>query len=228
MEFVDGCTLEKWLRKKARPWREVLALFVAAGRGLAAAHAVGLIHRDFKPDNVLVGKDGRVRVTDFGLARAVEASAPSAAPASAPAPARPAAASLTLTQSTTLVGTPAYIAPEQYRGEPADARSDQFSFCAALYEGLYGQRPFAGETVAELVASVQSGRVAAPPAQSRVPAWLRRAGGPGLSGPPAQRPPPMDGLPGPLSRGPGARVLGGGVGGLVSATPRVGLRCDLR
>ncbi|HJZ87573.1 MAG TPA: tetratricopeptide repeat protein [Polyangia bacterium] len=223
MEFVDGCTLEKWLRKKARPWREVLALFVAAGRGLAAAHAVGLIHRDFKPDNVLVGKDGRVRVTDFGLARAVEASAQSAAPASAPTPARPAAASLTLTQSTTLVGTPAYIAPEQYRGEPADARSDQFSFCAALYEGLYGQRPFAGETVAELVASVQSGRVAAPPAQSRVPAWLRRAVVRGLSDRPAERHPSMDELLGLLSRDRGARVLRWGLASLVLATLVVGL-----
>ncbi len=150
MEQVDGVTLRIWLRDKARPWREVLEVMVAAGNGLAAAHKGGLVHRDFKPDNVLVGNDGRVRVMDFGLARlrpgetgmpdrqsdssigdfatsSVEARSPLNAP---------------LTIAGTVIGTPAYMAPEIGDGLLADARSDQFSFGVALYEALYRARPF--------------------------------------------------------------------------------------
>jgi len=122
MEYVPGRTLRAWLEQ--RPGRaEILARFAEAGRGLAAAHAAGLVHRDFKPDNVLVGDDGRVRVVDFGLVAADEPARATLVDA-APDP----GASDTLTRAGAVVGTPAYMAPEQLRGEAADARSDQFAF----------------------------------------------------------------------------------------------------
>jgi len=150
MEFVEGLTIDRWLAAARRSWREILRVFVAAGRGLSAAHAAGLVHRDFKPQNVMIARDGSVRVMDFGLARltAVE-SASSAPPVTTPPPSdgQPAMALSTVTQAGTVVGTPAYMSPEQFRGDPANARSDQFSFCVALYEGLYGVRPFRGEHI---------------------------------------------------------------------------------
>lgn len=132
MELVDGVTLGEWL-KRGQPASAVLDRFVEAGRGLAAAHAAGVVHRDFKPANVLVGADGRARVTDFGLSRPLEGAPQSGA-------------SALVTQLGALVGTLAYMAPEQLRGEAADARSDQFSFCLALAEALGGSRPFDGAT----------------------------------------------------------------------------------
>ena len=144
MEFVEGQTLRAWLQPRTRNQREVLDAFLQAGRGLAAAHAAGLVHRDFKPENVLVGRDGRVRVSDFGLARDV-------AEPSRPAELAPDAALLETpklqTATGALVGTPAYMAPEQLAGRRADARADQFSFAVALYEGLSGQRPFIRNSV---------------------------------------------------------------------------------
>src|SRR5262249_15774233 len=124
MEFVDGLPLSEWLLAEPRSWQEVLDVFLQAGEGLTAAHAAGIVHRDFKPDNVLVGFEGQVKVTDFGLPRWGGAPAASAD--------RPA-----------IGGTPAYMAPEQARGEPADARSDQFSFAVSLFEALEGARPSA-------------------------------------------------------------------------------------
>jgi serine/threonine protein kinase len=191
MEYVDGGTLRAWLREP-RSWREVLAVFEHAGLGLAAAHAAGLVHRDFKPDNVLVGRDGRVRVTDFGLARAVREEAEGMPPEEPPV-ATPAALHETITRTGTLVGTPAYMAPEQLAGAPADARSDVFGFCVALYEALYRRRPFAGATVAELRASAASGAVAAPRG-SGVPAYLHRALSVGLRRMPEQRYASMEAL----------------------------------
>src|SRR5579862_4327593 len=138
MELVDGVTLGRWLRAERRAWRDVIDRFVGAGRGLAAAHAAGLVHRDFKPDNVLVAASGAVRVTDFGLARAARESDPDAAPSPSASPSR-------LTQTGAVLGTPAYMAPEQVRGEAVDARADQFSFCVALYEALWGETPFSGK-----------------------------------------------------------------------------------
>jgi Tol biopolymer transport system component/tRNA A-37 threonylcarbamoyl transferase component Bud32 len=140
MELIEGQTLAGWLRASRRKPGEILAMFVAAGHGLAAAHAAGLIHRDFKPDNVLVGNDGRVCVTDFGLARPASPTTDSAArdpsdPAAARAP------------QTGLAGTLAYMAPEQYLRRSVDARADQFSFAVGLYEALYGERPFASPPV---------------------------------------------------------------------------------
>ena len=152
MEHVPGETLSAWAKREPRSWRAVVALFAACGRGLAAAHAAGVVHRDFKPDNVLVSPDGRAKVTDFGLARAI-ASAVEAAPLSpdsAPAP-------TTVTATGALRGTPAYMAPEQLRGEVADARADQFGFGVALHEALTGERPFRGASVAELRATVLAG-----------------------------------------------------------------------
>src|SRR5256885_1196410 len=126
MEFVDGMNLKDWLRERKRSWQEVRDLFVQAGRGLAAAHAVGLIHRDFKPDNVLIGKDGRARVADFGLARPLGES-PHDDVEARPGSTELALLNTPLTQAGTIMGTPRYMAPEQIRAELADQRTDQFS-----------------------------------------------------------------------------------------------------
>ncbi|MFP2907424.1 serine/threonine-protein kinase, partial [Pyxidicoccus sp. 3LFB2] len=162
MELLRGGTLRHWLEETPRPWREVLARFIHAGRGLAAAHAVGLVHRDFKPDNVLLGDDGQVRVADFGLARAGPALAPPEAwTREASLPEAPPTGGHTPTG--TRLGTPGYMSPEQWRGQHADSRSDQFSFCVALYEALFGQRPFAGDTPQERERAVREGQVLPPP-----------------------------------------------------------------
>jgi tetratricopeptide (TPR) repeat protein len=195
MEFVEGKTLRAWLREKPRSWRQVLEKFMQAGRGLAAAHAAGLVHRDFKPDNVLVGADGRVRVADFGLARAVRDDAPQPALRDKNAP-----LSSTVTQTGSLLGTPAYAAPEQLLGKPTDARSDQFSFCVSLYEALYGERPFSADTVVMLVAEIIDGKAGEPPEGSRVPSWLRRILLQGLRATPDQRHASMDALLGEMER----------------------------
>jgi len=156
MEHVQGATLRDWLESNREP-SEVIEMFVAAGKGLAAAHAVGLVHRDFKPDNVLVGHDGRPRVLDFGLARPPDTGVQT--PPAVPADADPFAT--TMTHAGVLLGTPAYMAPEQHLGEPADPRSDQFAFAVSLFEGLTGQLPFVGEDLRTLSLAVVRGRVAA-------------------------------------------------------------------
>jgi serine/threonine protein kinase len=168
---------------------------LAAGRGLAAAHDAGLVHRDFKPDNVLVGDGGEVRVTDFGLARSAEAT--KATPSTR---ALGATECLDLTRSGMLVGTPAYMAPEQMRGEPATARSDIFSFCAALYEGLHGVRPFEGATLHELRDNIVTGQVRAGSSYTRIPPRLRGALARGLRPRPEERFASMHDLLGELER----------------------------
>lgn len=168
MELVDGPTLAEWLNERARNWTEVLPVFLQAGRGLLAAHRAGLVHRDFKPDNVLLGRDGRVRVTDFGLAALPGAPAETAVPSSAAAPGA-------LTQSGTVLGTPAFMAPEQFDGLPADARTDQFSFCVALFEALYRKRPFTGDTLQALAANARRAQGAEVPSDARVPPFVRDA-----------------------------------------------------
>ncbi len=191
MELVEGTSLQDWL-KQPRPWREVLRVFRDAGRGLAAAHAAGLVHRDFKPANVLVGRDGRARVMDFGLARPSNRGGLPSAAASPEPPREHGGAPLTRTGR--LVGTPAYMAPEQLRGQGADALSDQFSFCVALHEALYGVRPFEGTTLQALNRSTSEGRIRPPVREPKVPTRVRRAVLRGLRARPEERFPSMEAL----------------------------------
>jgi predicted Ser/Thr protein kinase len=202
MEYVDGGTLRRWRSDRPRSCAEVLAVYERAGSGLAAAHRAGLVHRDFKPDNVLVGRDGRVRVTDFGLARSTAVACVGSEASLTDADAvKLCVPSNTLTHTGTLLGTPAYMAPEQLRGKRADARSDVFGFCVALFEALYGERPFAGATVSELQAAIEAERVPAPRARLHVPRWVRRVLVRGLRLAPEQRFESMQGLLDALQRG---------------------------
>ena len=172
MEFVEGETLTQWLRSYPRTWREILDVFQQAAKGVVAAHGVGLLHRDFKPDNVLVGGDGRVRVTDFGLARSLLVLDEESARGQG-TPALPTALQTNLTATGTVLGTPRYMPPEQLTGPDIDARADQFSFCVALYEALYGAHPLVGNTS---VAMLDKSTPAIPPPDgTKVPATIGRA-----------------------------------------------------
>jgi hypothetical protein len=194
MEFVDGLSLKEWLAAATRTRAEILGVFTAAARGLAAAHAAGLVHRDFKPGNVMVGRDGSVRVMDFGLAR--ELSDENAAPTAIDDLRELAAGDLnvTLTATGELTGTPLYMSPEQFRAAPTDARTDQFSFCVALYQALYGDAPFGDATLTAIMIEVLAGRVRDAPPKTSVPGWLRRVLLRGLSVAPDARWPSMDAL----------------------------------
>jgi len=208
MELVSGITLKEWLVTR-RPWREVVRVLAEAGRGLAAAHAAHLVHRDFKPANVLIGADGRVRVTDFGLARAEgEALPPSDAPAPAFATSPVSSHSLSdpLTQVGSIVGTVGYMAPEQILQKPLDARTDQFAFCICLWEALYGKRPFTGETAAAVTQAVLDGRLPETPWGGGVPARLHALLLRGLDRDPAKRFPTMEALLEALEKDPRAAV----------------------
>jgi eukaryotic-like serine/threonine-protein kinase len=189
MELVRGETLAAWLRVGPHPWPAVLERFIAAGRGLAAAHEAGIVHRDLKPANVLVSDAGRVQVTDFGLARAV-GDEPERSTIDRPER-EPSSLSQPLTRHGALMGTPTYMAPEQFMGRPADARSDQFAFCVSLYEGLYGELPFRGSSILELATATANGQLAEPPARTRnrhkVPSWLRKVVIRGLRADPNER-----------------------------------------
>ena len=191
MEFVEGDTLTTWLKKYPRSWREIVDVFLQAARGVIAAHSVGLLHRDFKPDNVLVGSDGRVRVMDFGLARSVMAPDESL---KSPTELGASNSSLNvdLTATGTVLGTPRYMAPEQLTGPDIDARADQFSFCVALYEALYGMHPLPGATS---VSMLEKGEEAiAPPEGTKIPTTIGRAVRRGLDRDRAKRFPTMGAL----------------------------------
>jgi hypothetical protein len=196
MELVVGQTLREWLDGDGErvPSRlEILRMFLAIGRGLAAAHELGVVHRDFKPDNVLVGHDGRARVVDFGLAR-VAHTLVNEPGEEREAQASPGAGEMSLTATGALMGTPAYMAPEQWLGKPADARSDQFSFCVALFQAIYGRAPFVGDSMAELMMAVLEEAPAQIPGNERLPGTLHEAIVRGLDKQPEQRWPAIEPL----------------------------------
>ena len=188
MPLLEGGSLRDWLRAEPRSLDDILDRFVAAGRGLAAAHAAGLVHRDFKPDNVLLGDAGEVQVADFGLAQVADATASGSGASFA--------ASAT-TEARGPVGTPAYMAPEQLRARPSDARADQFSFCVAVWESVFEERPFgkpepsAPEPLRARLDAIAAGPI--PPRRER-PAWLARVLARGMAAAPERRWPSMDAL----------------------------------
>lgn len=172
MEYVGGPTLRRWLEEGSRSWREVVEVFLQAGRGLEAAHGAGLVHQDFKPSNVLLTAGGEARVTDFGLAQIRTHGS--------------AAASEGVGDSR-LLGTPAYLAPERSAGHGADVLSDQFSFCAALYHALFGQLPFDGSDSRSYLEEARRQRIRSPPSDRGVPRRVQRALWRGLSAEPGGR-----------------------------------------
>lgn len=218
MEHISGQTLRAWADAAPRRPAEILEVWLAAGRGLAAIHAIGLVHRDIKPDNVMIGEDGRVRIVDFGLVRLAETSR------SGPREALSTAADWAdgLTSPDGFVGTRAYAAPEQIAGGALDARIDQFSFCVALWEALCGKRPLRERTA--------DGRPVRREGE-RLPARLLRALSRGLAVDPTQRWDDMDALLAALAPprrrglvlgivGSGAASLGLVVGTLMLGSPR--------
>lgn len=202
MEFVDGETLKEWFSKETRTWEDVLSVMVPAGEGLAAAHHSGLVHSDFKPQNVLIDGEGEIRVADFGLAKALSRSRSNntqlaeiedddipvrretmipKAREGGPRGRRPSAA-----------GSPAYMAPEQFKGSDVNELSDQFSYAVTVFEGLYGRRPYPQRTIRELKAAVLAGAYDPPPEDSNVPRWLRDVVLKGIAQEPSDRYASMD------------------------------------
>lgn len=213
MEYIEGKTFDRWAARHRGQWRKIVEVAVQAGRGLAAAHAAGLIHRDIKPSNILVGRDGRVCVADFGIAVAATAHSNSRVSGEqvvasgrrseetvelsgslAVASSSVRLDGLCYTEAGVVVGTPAYMSPEQHRGQIIDARSDQFAFCVALYRVLYDDVPFAGEDLEALRKAVEGGAVKPAPPGSSVPASVRRVLLRGLAVEPSHRWPSMTAL----------------------------------
>ncbi len=215
MELIDGQSLAEWLRERTRSEADVLEAFLDAGKGLAAAHAAGIVHRDFKPHNVLRSRKGKIVVTDFGLARSTEGVSPASDPmaetqplrashlarTATPVATRPTSSSAPLaglTVTGTILGTPAYMAPEQWRGSAVSPATDQFAYCVALWEALTGKRPFEGTTIEALRAAIERG-----PRDldaSKLPRRLRAPILRGLAPEPAQRFPSMDALLAAIAR----------------------------
>jgi len=206
MEYVKGTTLKDAMRggseAPARPWRELLDLFIQAGEGIAAAHAADILHRDFKPDNVLIDRHGRAKVADFGLAsRASTPPGADSATAADPGQSLDSEAYLSsdgldakLTTTGSVMGTPAYMAPEQHRTSRVDARADVYAFCASLFEGLYGERPFPGDTLRKVYRAKMAGAPGLPDRGARVPRWLGEVVRQGLEPDPERRPGSMRAL----------------------------------
>jgi tetratricopeptide (TPR) repeat protein len=219
MEFIEGRTLRHWLEEESPGWRRVVDVFAQAGRGLAAAHAADLVHRDFKPDNAMVDAGGRVAVMDFGLARAAGVATTEADRAPGPVSDTSTLSSTTgslnsgalgddLTLTGALLGTPAYMSPEQFAGEPTDPRSDQFSYCVALYQALYDAPPFSGDTPAALAFNVLGGKLREPRGRLDVPQRLFAVLQRGLATRPEDRYPSMDALLSDLEHDPSGRWRG--------------------
>ena len=223
MELVEGFDLRHWLAHADRSWQEQLRVYVEAGKGLIAAHQVNLVHRDFKPANVIVGSDGRVRVLDFGLARAAAGSTMTELSGLSPLTAEirtndvssasnengidhddghisGSLLNRTLTKVGSIMGTPAYMSPEQFAGTHTDARADQFSFCVGLYRALYGIRPYAGSSLAEIQSNIAAGSVTPPPETSPVPRALFPIVSRGLAADPDVRYASMEALVRALTR----------------------------
>jgi tetratricopeptide (TPR) repeat protein/predicted Ser/Thr protein kinase len=206
-ELVDGTTLKAWLRDKPRTRREILAVLVAAGEGLDGAHRAGLVHRDFKPENVMIGKDGRARVLDFGLARAIGDTDPEGTPpADDDDPLTTTGGSrldTPLTRAGAIMGTPRYMAPEQVAGGDIDARTDQYAFCVTAWEALAGEHPF-GDTPEERRARAREGRLGA--TRGLLTRRLRAVLARGLSVSPRERWPSMATVLAELRRDPARRA----------------------
>ncbi len=222
MELVEGKTLSAWIAAQSPTTSAIVDVLLLAGAGIAAAHHVGLVHRDIKPDNVMIASGGgatstrRVVVMDFGLARIAADTNREASAATEPV-------SDSLTRSGTIAGTPAYMAPEQHVGLRADPRTDQFGFCVMAWEALYGERPFAGASLAELVLAVCEGRRRPAPRRD-VPDAIRVALERGLAVEPGLRFSDMDALLAAITRGRQRRrrmMIGAGLVGLVGAVAAV-------
>ncbi len=200
MELVEGQTLKEWLKQEPRSIQEIISVATAAGHGLSAAHRAGIIHRDFKPSNIIIGNDGRVRVLDFGLARALEETETIPSKREERSKNKQAVIALdeagldssrsllssSITREGAIVGTPHYMAPEQHRHQVVDERCDQFGFAVVLFEALHGQRPFQAKTYKDLREQVSQGHIVRP-ADSSVPAWIDQILDRGLIPDPAQR-----------------------------------------
>lgn len=220
MELVTGETLAAWEERAPRTWREIVHVYAQAGDGLAAAHSLELVHRDFKPSNAVIGGDGRVRVLDFGLARSVESGEVS--------PREQQTADNHLTETGVMLGTLHYASPEQIEGRAISPASDQFSFCVALHRALEGVPPFDGDTAAMLVANIRSGKLRC--SGRAIPLWLRKVIEQGLASQPTSRHRSMSALLAELRRPRGWRrwrtpiLAGGAIASSVALTAFVGTR----
>lgn len=213
MERVYGETLAQW--QESRSTHEILDAYRQAGRGLAALHAHGLLHRDFKPANAMMGEDGRVRVLDLGLVR--ELATASSSDVGGSSESRLSSGSTTVTDA--VLGTPAYMSPEQFLGGNMGPAADQFSFCVSLYEALYGHRPFKAKTMTQLVEAIAAQCVEPPPPKSGVPRHVHRVLRRGLDREPGRRFASMELLLDALDRRRRFFALAGGVAaaGLLAA-----------
>jgi len=236
MEFIDGVTLTRHLAGGEHDWRKVLDILLAAGKGLAAAHEAGLVHRDFKPDNVMLARDGRTLVMDFGLARALDPDDGGSLRGGSPRPrtsgsdasdsgvlALPGADGKPVSR---VAGTPGYMAPEQHRGKLTDARTDQFSFCVTMYESLYRQRPFKGDSPDEIADEIEAERITDPPPAPPVPGWVHTIMLRGMRARPEDRWDSMAALLAALNNDPAVHrrrwMVRGGVAALLGGAVAVG------